>query len=46
LHVAPHRQAADVVGVVEVIFNVEFVKVERDDEGREGRGEEGRADEC
>jgi hypothetical protein len=27
--------------VVEVIFNVEFVKVERDDEGHEGRGRKG-----
>lgn len=33
LHVAAHRQAAHVVGVVEVVFDVELVEVERGDEG-------------
>jgi len=45
LHVAAHRQAAHVVGVVEVVFDVELVEVERGDEGGVFGGQEGGAEE-
>ena len=45
LHVRAHRQHPDRVGVVQIVFQVELVEVQRDDERRELWWEKGRAEE-